>query len=63
MTLHTFATDLLTINDIHGSEASSLPVRGQRLQASHVVGLVREPYRTHATTPLRAHNTPNTVHT
>ena len=62
MTLNTFATVPLTINDIDGSEASSLPVRGQRLQASHAVGLVREPYRTHTTSLHKAHDSPNTTH-
>ena len=62
MTLNTFATVPLTINDIDGSEASSLPVRGQRLQASHAVGLVREPCRTHATSLHMAHDSPSTTH-
>ena len=47
MTLDTFATFPLTINDNCGSEASSLPARGPRLRVSHAVGLVREPCRTH----------------
>ena len=38
----------LTMHDSNGSEAKCLPVRGQRLNASHAVGLVREPYRTQA---------------
>ena len=54
MTLRYLFPAPLTMNDNNGSEAKCLPVRGPRLNASHAVGLVREPYRTQATAPRAA---------
>ena len=51
MTLRHLFPAPLTMNDTNGYEAKCLPVRGTRLNASHAVGLVREPYRTQAISP------------
>jgi hypothetical protein len=57
MTMRPLFLSLLTMNDNNGSEAKCLPVRGPRLNASHAVGLVREPHRTQATGPMALNHT------
>ena len=57
MTMRPLLLSLLTMNDNNGSEAKCLPVRGPRLNASHAVGLVREPHRTQATGHMALNHT------
>ena len=54
MTMRHLFLSLPTMNDTNGYEAKCLPVRGTRLNASHAVGLVREPYRTQEISPRAA---------